>query len=168
MIEAAVGERHRSLEIRYSREDQALGTGGAIWRALAMCEGERVAVVNGDTLLDIDYPAFVESAPHADIVVAVRMVEDRSRYGSVVLQDGRITRFLEKGAAGPGLVNSGVYLLRRSVARNIPEDPPFSFEHDILEKHIGDLSIWAFVTNGEFIDIGTPEDFARSQHILAS
>jgi D-glycero-alpha-D-manno-heptose 1-phosphate guanylyltransferase len=168
MIEAAVGGRHRSLEIRYSREDRALGTGGAIWQALAMCEGEHVVVVNGDTLLDLDYPAFVENGPAGDVIVAVRMVEDRLRYGSVVLDGGRIIRFLEKGAAGPGLVNSGVYLLRRSLAREIPKEPPFSFEHEILEGHIADLSILAFVTNGEFIDIGTPEDFGRSQQILAS
>ena len=112
MIEAAVGGRHRSLEIRYSREDRALGTGGRSAsarnvRRRACGRRQRRHAARPEP----HYPAFVENGPAGDVIVAVRMVEDRLRYGSVVLDGGRIIRFLEKGAAGPGLVNSGVYLL---------------------------------------------------------
>jgi D-glycero-alpha-D-manno-heptose 1-phosphate guanylyltransferase len=165
LIEAAFGQRHGGLAIDYSTETAPLGTGGALWNALARCRGERVFAVNGDTYFDLDYAA-MSAAPACDVLVAVRPVAERARYGSVRLEGTRIAAFQEKGARGGGLVSSGVYLLRRDLARRVPRTPPFSFERDILERALDRLSIHAFSWEAAFIDIGTPEDFARAQELL--
>ncbi len=166
MIEQAVDGRFVQLSIEFSREECPLGTGGALWQALSKCQDERVFALNGDTYLALDYAAFAASQPKADILVAVRPVADRSRYGSVKLDGARILGFEEKGAAGPGLVNSGNYLLRSDLRTRLPFNGAFSFEQEILHGHVDGLSIEAFATEADFIDIGTPADFALAQRVL--
>jgi D-glycero-alpha-D-manno-heptose 1-phosphate guanylyltransferase len=164
-VERAIGARHAGMEILYAREEAPLGTGGALWAAMARTEGERVFALNGDTWLGLDLRAMALAAPEADLVFAVRPVEDRGRYGSVELRDGRLVGLREKGGAGPGLVNAGTYLLRRSLLERRPIAGAFSFEAEVLERPEG-LDIRAFEVDGRFIDIGTPEDFARAQTAL--
>lgn len=165
MVEAAIGTRHGPLEIAYVREEAPLGTGGSLWAAMGATTGERVFALNGDTWQAADYAAMAAHAPGADLVFAVRPVEDRTRYGSVILDEGRLTGLREKGEAGPGLVNSGIYLLSRALLAKRPLAGAFSFEKEILERPQG-LDIRGFTVDGRFIDIGTPEDFSRAQTAL--
>lgn len=165
MIEAAIGPRHAGMAVRHIREEAPLGTGGALWAAMALTRGERVFALNGDTWLGLDIASMAAVAPEADLVFAARAVEDRARYGSVVLEGDRLVGLQEKGGAGPGLVNAGTYLLRRTLMARRPHAGAFSFEAEILERPAG-LDIRAFPVDGRFIDIGTPEDFARAQSAL--
>ena len=82
-----------------------------------------------------------------------------------MLDGDRLVGLQEKGGAGPGLVNGGTYLLRRDLLGKRPFAGAFSFETEILERPEG-LDIRAFPVDGRFIDIGTPEDFARAQAVL--
>lgn len=165
MVEAAVGRAHAGMEVRYVREEAPLGTGGALWAAMGHTAGERVFALNGDTWLGLDLGAMARAAPGADLVFAARPVPDRARYGSVVLDGDRLVGLREKGEAGPGLVNGGTYLLRRGLLEKRPMVGAFSFEGEVLERPAG-LDIRAFPVDGRFIDIGTPEDFARAQDVL--
>ena len=47
-IESSVGSAYRGMTVRYSREENPLGTGGAIKKALSLCSDESIVVVNGD------------------------------------------------------------------------------------------------------------------------
>jgi D-glycero-alpha-D-manno-heptose 1-phosphate guanylyltransferase len=164
-IETAFDREYEGLAIAYSCESVPLGTGGALWRALARCQGSRVFVLNGDTYFDVDLAAMTK-APACDVLVAVRPVVERAPYGSVRVEGRRIAGFEEKGRIGPGLVNAGTYLVRRDLAERLPRPAPFSFERDVLESQVGRLSIEAYPSDSAFIDIGTPEDFARAQDML--
>jgi NDP-sugar pyrophosphorylase family protein len=95
--------------------------------------------------------------------MAVIRVPDAARYGTVrVGAGGRVNGFLEKtGANAPGLVNAGIYLFDRSMLDCIP-DGPVSLEKDVF-PHILDRGVFAYEQSGMFIDIGTPEDYARAQ-----
>ena len=46
--------------------------------------------------------------------MVLRQVEDTSRYGRIVLEDGQITAVREKGVSGRGLINGGIYLIDRT------------------------------------------------------
>jgi D-glycero-alpha-D-manno-heptose 1-phosphate guanylyltransferase len=45
----------------------------------------------------------------------------------------------------------------------IETENKFSFEKDILEKHLHDLQIQGTVFDNYFIDIGIPEDYKQAQ-----
>ena len=108
-------------------------------------------------------------AKDADIVVVLQAVADVTRYGSVALDhDGRVTEFIEKGIrAGPGLINAGVYLLRKEVVRGLPAGTAISLERDIFPRLL-DRGVYGLVCTGLFIDIGIPDDFKRAQTLIAS
>ena len=168
-ISSHFGESYRGAYIEYAVESEPLGTGGAIRYALPKRGSEPVLVLNGDTLLDVDYPAmsaWYNERP-ARLAVVLRQVEDVARFGSVNVRGDTVLSFVEKGPRGPGLINAGMYLLHPSVfdAYDLPER--FSFETDFLQRHCAELQPRAFITHAYFIDIGVPSDYDRAQKEFA-
>src|SRR5881227_4136312 len=91
--------RNFDMRIRYSREHEPLGTGGALKLAEPIIS-DPVLVLNGDSYVEWSLVPMLElfKAKDADMVIVVEAVADATRYGSVALdQDGRVTQFLEKG-----------------------------------------------------------------------
>jgi len=165
VIQEHFGQAYRTLQIRYSRESHPLGTGGAMALALKGEDSSPALVLNGDTLIDIDYPALMAWYAQTTSLVAIvlRHVPDVSRFGAVVLVGERVVEFQEKGQEGPGLVNAGVYVVRPEIFSQYGKGEHFSFETDILQPYCRELQPRAFVTAGYFIDIGTPGDYERAQ-----
>jgi D-glycero-alpha-D-manno-heptose 1-phosphate guanylyltransferase len=163
-IVAHFGSSFEGLALDYAVETTPLGTGGAVAAALQRCSSASVLVLNGDTWLDLELHALVDHArqQQAPVIVA-REVDDVARYGSLQVEQGRVLRFAEKGRSGPGLINAGVYLLPRDVFGSTAPPPPFSIESDFLAGYVRSHRVEAFVTHGEFIDIGVPEDYHRAQ-----
>jgi len=168
-IEAALGSRLGGVGLHYVHEDEPLGTGGALARALARIERFPVLALNGDTLLELDLAAMLAAhrAAGARLTMAVRRVEDTGRYGRAVIDRGRVVGFAPGEAGRPGTINAGVYLF----AENLLADPGlparFSFERDFLERQAQILRPLAYEARGYFIDIGVPEDYARAERDLA-
>lgn len=155
-------------DIRIVEEEEPLGTGGAIKKALSVINGEQVLILNGDTLADLHIESFLNfhQQHQAECSIALRNVEQTTRYGQVVINDqGLILRFMEKEqSAYSGLINTGAYLLDCSRFRKREPKDRFSFEKDYLSPLAGDAPFYGYIQEGFFMDIGTPEDFLRSQH----
>jgi D-glycero-alpha-D-manno-heptose 1-phosphate guanylyltransferase len=162
------GERYRSLLLRYSVETEPLGTGGAMRLAMEHVRTPTVFALNGDTYLELDYGAMLAAHDQAgaSLTVAVHAVPDAGRYGALDIDDGRLRGFFEKGRPGPGMINAGAYLLRRELLDRYSLTRAFSFETDFLVPHVKEIKPLAFPTQGIFIDIGVPDDYARAQKIL--
>lgn len=166
LIQAAPGHDFAGLSLTYIVETQQLGTGGAIRYALETISEEEIVVLNGDTLAILDFQNFITRAREckADVTLALAKVEDVGRYGAVeVCPDGRIKAFSEKGRSGEGLINAGVYVLRRSIFDDHTLPQSFSFESDFLHKKPESAQASGVVCVTEFIDIGVPEDYALAQ-----
>ena len=169
-IEGFFGPAYRGMAIEYSPEDTPLFTGGAVKRALGRCKSDWVFVLNGDTWLDVDFAAMEAAAcdvpEGVSAVIAVKRMHDFERYGTVdVDAGGALTAFHEKRPCEEGLINAGVYLLRRDALNNMPEK--FSLESDYFECVVGNGSLCAVECTGSFIDIGVPEDYELAQTMLA-
>lgn len=161
------GARFAGMDIAYVVEDAPLGTGGAIRLALDACTQDHVFVFNGDTYLDLEVQSLEQrwQAKRHQVVVG-RHVPDTSRYGRLVVDGVRITCFAEKGISGPGLINAGCYVLAADALARFPLNQPFSIETDYLVPEVTSATVDVFVTEGMFIDIGIPEDYARAQTLL--
>ncbi|VVC76499.1 D-glycero-alpha-D-manno-heptose 1-phosphate guanylyltransferase [Aquicella siphonis] len=165
-IRAYFQSQYAGMEIFYAQEESPLGTGGAMVNALPLLRDahEPVFILNGDTFLKLDYQAMYEQheAEKSVLTMALRSVEDCARYGKVMTNGRYIAAFREKGEAGPGLINAGVYLIHPGLFTPFELPSSFSFEHDFLLPHLNQLKPRAFVANDYFIDIGIPEDYARA------
>lgn len=169
-IEGFFGGSYRGMDVTYSPEEDPLFTGGAVKQALTRCQGDWVFVMNGDTWLDADFAAMEAVAASASAtvkaVVAVKRMRGFERYGTVdVSAEGALTAFHEKRPCEEGLINAGVYLVRRSSLDSMPER--FSLESDYFERVVGDGALRAVECGGGFIDIGVPGDYELAQTMLA-
>lgn len=169
-IEHLYKDSFKELSITYSREHSLLGTAGAIRFALEHISTDRALVLNGDSYCDFDYHAFkaFHDAKEADASLLLTYVEDCARYGSVVIDtEGKIESFIEKsGAGGAGFVNAGVYLMERSLIKEIPPGRILSLEKDVFPRLIG-RSFFGHASNAPmFIDIGTPQSFQQAQTLF--
>jgi D-glycero-alpha-D-manno-heptose 1-phosphate guanylyltransferase len=149
-------------------EDVPLGTGGAVRAALARCRDDHAFVFNGDTYLDLEADIVnLLWQERGNPIIVARAVPDVARYGSLVVQDRAVKGFLEKGGAGPGLINAGCYVLPRGILDDYQLGETFSLEADFLAGAVAGNRFDVFETEGLFIDIGVPQDYARAQTLLA-
>ena len=167
-IVAHFGDSYAGIELVYEVEFQPLGTGGAIRAALARCISDHVFIFNGDTYLDLEVDALERmwQASQRPIIV-VREVPDTARFGRIEMRDTRVSAFLEKGMSGTGLINAGCYVLPKDALDDFVLNQPFSIETDFFVKHLKSTWFNGFVTGGQFIDIGVPDDYAFAQTALA-
>lgn len=169
-IEEFFGTHYKSLEIDYAVETEPLGTGGGILFAMSKCATDNVLVINGDTMFKVDLDAFehFHQEKNSLLSIVLREVEDVSRYGSVTIsKDNLIALFAEKQVTfGRGYINGGVYLINRKLFEKYPQPQKFSFEKDLMTKFYTQELFYAMPSDGYFIDIGIPEDYARAQQEL--
>ena len=169
-IEEFFGTHYKSLEIDYAVETEPLGTGGGILFAMSKCTTDNVLVINGDTMFKVDLDAFERFHEEKGglLSIVLREVEDVSRYGSVTISDDNlIALFIEKQVTfGRGYINGGVYLINRKLFEKHPQPRKFSFEKDLMTKFYTQELFYAMPSDGYFIDIGIPEDYARAQQEL--
>jgi D-glycero-alpha-D-manno-heptose 1-phosphate guanylyltransferase len=174
LIQDFFGEKYAGINIRYSIEQEPLGTGGGIAQAMAMT-GSDAFVLNGDTFFDVDLSdlyAFYQKT-NAGIALALKRMHHFDRYGTVEIgNQNRVLQFHEKQFRHEGLINGGIYVISKglfSMAEALGETPlpdRFSFEKDILEKHLIPLHFHGLEFQGYFIDIGIPEDYNKAQEDL--
>jgi mannose-1-phosphate guanylyltransferase len=171
-VRHVLGDIYDGMRIRYVVEEEPLGTAGPV--RLAYDEGllaERLLVLNGDVLTDLDLTAEMEQHERtgARATLALVPVEDTSSYGVVPTDaEGRVEAFLEKGEpaeAPTNLINAGAYVLERDVVEAIPPGRAVSFEREIFPELVG-AGLYGYEAGGYWIDIGTPERYLEATYDL--
>lgn len=165
VIQRYFGDSYAGMKLLYSVEDEPLGTGGAVKKALTMCSADIVFVLNGDTYFDVNFLEMAQKHHEsgADFTLASREMIDFDRYGALSLTaDDRVTSFGEKQYCAHGYINGGIYCMRKDIFADV-EQMAFSLEKDFLEKKVDELYIVSYKENGFFIDIGIPEDYRRAK-----
>jgi len=155
------------MALEWLAEPRPLGTaGGMAFAARASrWSPDRWLVMNGDSYLAGDWPEAVR-ATRGGALVAHRL-PDASRYGAVLVAAGRLGGFAEKGRAGPGLVNAGIYAWPAAWLAGLSADEPASLEVDVLPRWLAaGREITVVEQDGPFIDIGTPESLAAADGFM--
>jgi len=168
-IRAALGERYRTLHLTYSKEEDLLGTGGAVRLSLDCEVSDPMLVMNGDSFIQADfrgfYQWFISGSKEAGMILT--KVPDAGRFGKVLLGENALIQQFEekKPASGPGWINAGVYLLTHGVVRTIPPGIPYSLEQELFPRLAG-RSLFGYPSHGAFIDIGIPESWQRAEQFF--
>lgn len=147
-------------------EPEPLGTGGALRFA-----GERLdetfLLTNADSLFAFNYLDLARPPERSEwqAKVALRWVDPADRYGVVETDGDRIVAFAERGGPGRGLINSGLYLLKRETVGRIGPGM-VSLEREVFPGLARDGTLFGTVYEGPFIDIGVPETLAASERTV--
>jgi len=172
-IESYFGNGSRlGLRLRYARERQPLGTGGALREARHQL-AESFLLLYGDSLLPMEYAAagrrLHDSAALGVIVVYRDPSGETSVPPNVALDGGGLVARYDKTAAGdPALayVEAGVSCFRREVLDLVPGSGPASFEQCVFPSLIERRQLAALPAGQRFYDIGTPERLRAIEEYL--
>jgi mannose-1-phosphate guanylyltransferase len=170
-----IRSRHGDPVITWIREEEPLGTGGAIVHAVRSVGGglatEPFFALNGDILTDLDLTAMraFHRARSASVTIALHHVDDARAFG-LVERDGqdRVVAFREKPSEPvPGDVNAGTYLIDPLVLEPWSADRQISIEREIFPAVIEAGHVVAgFPGDAYWIDLGTPEKYLRAHFDL--
>ena len=159
-------EEFAGIKIYYSTENTPLGTGGGIKLALDFCKQNEILVLNGDSFFNVPIQNFYlnHTSKNADCSIALRHVNNASRYGSVETDlEDRIISFQEKNEVEvSGNINGGVYILNK---KHFIENTPsrnFSIEQNYFQALHTTEKFYGFPFHNYFIDIGIPESYNQA------
>lgn len=153
--------RDFGVEICYVKEDQPLGTAGAL--SLLDASDEPLLVINGDILTRVDFRAMLDfhREQQADMTVAVQQYEFRVPYGVVETDGVAITGISEKPVIRH-FINAGIYLLNPGVCRCIPSGQTYDMPELISRLLAGDYRVIGFPIREYWLDIGQVEDYQKA------
>lgn len=151
-----------NFRIVFSCEEKLLGTGGAIKKALALTDTGDVLILNGDSYIEVDIEDLLKfhNSNNASLTIVLKEIDNADRYGAIEI-DGKkkIISFKEKSSIKKsGLINAGMYVLKRTLLDIVEDKKVISFEKEILPELIRN-NIYGYVVEGKFIDIGVPEAY---------
>jgi len=173
-VHDVLGDIYEGMRLRYVIEQEPLGTAGPV--RLAFEEGllaERLLVLNGDVLTDMDLTAELEQHERtgARATLALIAVEDTAGYGVVPTdRAGRVEAFLEKsdGPAPTNRINAGAYVIERElIEAAVPAGRAVSFEREVFPQLVRN-GLYGWDADGYWVDIGTPERYLEATYDLLS
>jgi NDP-sugar pyrophosphorylase family protein len=162
-IRETVGNAYGPLMIEYSQEPLPLGTAGALKNAFTRFTSDQILILNGDSFYETNIATFWNwhISKNASASLLLTKITDTRRYGRIETDSqGIILHCNEKeGNSGPGLINTGIYIINKQLIFSIPPGKNVSLEREMFPLWIG-RKLYGYSSEGRFIDIGTPEDFA--------
>ncbi|MDQ6693782.1 MAG: NDP-sugar synthase, partial [Chloroflexota bacterium] len=166
---------HLGMRLRYVKEEEPLGTGGAIKNVQSYLDDETFFVFNGDILTDLDLTDVLrfhrDNGSHCTI--SLTSVEDPSAYGVVDLDDkGRIEKFTEKPkreATTSNWINAGTYVMEPQILDYIPEGAHHMVERGLFPTLLKDgKPLYGYRAGAYWMDIGTPAKYLEAHSDILS
>jgi glucose-1-phosphate thymidylyltransferase len=160
------------IRVRYSFESPVLGSAGGPRRAAPLLAADEFLIVNGDTMTDLPIGPLLEAHRAAGALVTMALVPNREpgRYGGVLVDSGgAVTGFTRRGDERPSWHFVGLQVARASVFAGledgVPTDSVGGLYRSMLVEQPGAVRAWR--TDGEFLDVGTPADYLRTNALIA-
>jgi dTDP-glucose pyrophosphorylase len=151
------------IEILYLREDEPLGTAGAL-TLLPSLPDQPVIVMNGDILTSVNFRHLLDfhTSHNSGATVCVRPYDFQVPYGVVEVENQTVLEIIEK-PVHQFFVNGGIYVLEPGVLKEIPHDQFFDMP-ELLDKLIAkQIQTTAFPLREYWLDVGQHEEFERAQ-----
>jgi NDP-sugar pyrophosphorylase family protein len=154
-------------EIEAVGEEEPLGRGGGLKLAASKRrENGIVLALNGDELLDVDFPALLAEHERSQAAATIVVAQVRSPFGVVALEDdGRVTGFREAPLLDDW-VNTGVYALSAEAVDRLPERG--DHEQSTFPELAGEDKLRGFRHNGVWLTVNTPKDLRRAEEYVAA
>ena len=167
-VDAFVEASPYRKDISLVHERDLLGTAGTLVANLKFFGGSDGLLIHADNYCLADFSAFLQShrnrPPECVLTMMTFRTDAPSSCGIVELDTrGVVVGFHEKGANPPGnLANGAVYILSAELLQQLGSDlhGVTDFSTEVLNRFIG--KIYSYETAATFLDIGTPENYAKA------
>ena len=154
------------VELVCAGEPERLGRGGGIRYASAMRdETGDVLAMNGDELVDVDFPALLERHRSTGAAATVTVAQPPSQFGQVELTDDDVVTGFHELSRVPYWVNCGIYVLSEEALARFPEQG--DHETTAFPELAADGKLRAFRHTGVWLTVNTPKELRRADEYVA-
>ena len=150
------------VKIFYSKEDEPLGTGGAI-RQLRDTIKEPFVLMNGDMITDLDFSEFIRKHLENKTMITTFVYNPTSPWGMIEMSDGLVKGFVEKPKLSQ-LINTGIHVMSPEIFELLPEKG--SLEVEVLPLLAEKLEIAAFKHDGFWKAVETMKDLEEMNKVV--
>ena len=130
IIKNHYGNNYKGMNISYSIDKEALGTGGAIKAALLKSNNKSIFIINGDSYFNVNlsYLCKIHNNNNNDITFSLKPMKNFDRYGFVKTDaNGRVHSLKEKKYCDYGEIDGGVYLINKSIFNLIESKKKYQY-----------------------------------------
>jgi mannose-1-phosphate guanylyltransferase len=163
------------VSVRYSWESTVLGSAGGPRRALSLLDADRVFIVNGDTLTDLDLHALAAAHAGGATLVTMAAVAARPGYNALRVADGAFAGVIpaaEVAAAGATAAHFiGVQVAEPQAFAAVPPGAAADTLRGLYPQLIAAAprAVGVWTTTAAFHDVGTPAEYLRTAaHVAAA
>jgi NDP-sugar pyrophosphorylase family protein len=158
------------VHMRYSVEEELLGTGGALWKARAMFSPGPVLVLNGKIAADIDLAAVMaahrDARPGTVATMVVREDPNPELWAPIEVDaDGRVVSIRGKRAEGTASraaqprMFAGIHVVEMALLDRLPEGVSDIIGDAYIPALLAGDSIGSITMHGYFAEHSTPERY---------
>lgn len=165
-LEDHFAEPRGVIQVQTVREPKFLGTIGSI-KFVKEFYNDTILVMNSDLFTNINYEDFYLHFREHDAEMSVAAVPYTVSvpYGIFDLRGRNIHGLIEKPTYNY-YANAGIYLIKRGVLDDIPDDTFFNAT-DLIERLISEgKKVIRFPLNGTWIDIGNPQEYQKANELV--
>lgn len=150
------------VDIKYVVQKTQIGTADALKQARDMADSHFV-VLPGDNIIEANTVLPLLTTPNNTLVV--KSQENGSQYGVVTVEQGKVTRIIEKPEAKISyLVNTGIYTFNHDVFPFIEQETDLP---QVIQRMIDrGYSFTALETKATWLDAVYPADILRLNEIM--
>ena len=150
------------VHIRYSKEEQPLGTAGPL--PLIPGLDETFLVMNGDVLTTLDFGELYRHHRQNGAIATIAMHERSAKINLGVIESdetNRIIGYIEKPTYHYR-VSMGLYIFEPRVLDYIPRGERLDFPDLVLQLLEAGERVMGYPYDGYWLDIGRPDDYAQA------
>ena len=160
------------VRLKFSVEEEILGTAGGIKKAQSFLESGTFLVMNSDVLADIDIKNILtfHNEKKSCLTLVVRKDAEPEKYKPIHLADGgRITQFVDASMQHPcektqRVMFTGIQIMEPEIFSRIPPDRFYGTTEDVFPSMIEEgLPVHGFLHEKYWIDMGTRETYIQAQ-----
>ncbi len=122
-------------------------TGGRIKRLKDYIGDDRFLLTYGDGVSDVDINSVIDHHDKQGKLLTMTAVRPSARFGELIIEDGKVTKFEEKPQLHDGWINGGFFVCENAVLDYITGDHEM-FEREPMDKLCRDKEIAAFQHEG--------------------
>jgi D-glycero-alpha-D-manno-heptose 1-phosphate guanylyltransferase len=158
------GLKYQNIPIDYAIENVPLGTGGGLLHSIPYLHYNDATflVLNGDTFFNVSLKNFIHKGK---VTLALYSIEKNTRYHGVTLSEEGLIKSLNDQSSE--FINGGCYLFNKKALSEFQQKGPISLENEILPILISQDNCYGQLFDGNFLDIGIPEDYKRGQELFS-
>lgn len=146
---------------------EATMTGGRLRRVKDYLGNEPFCFTYGDGVADVDIQALIRFHQAHGCEATLTAVQPPGRFGALVMEDSRITRFQEKPPGEGAWINGGFFVLNPSVVDRIAGDATI-WERDPMESLARDRQMHAYKHEGFWQPMDTLREKVHLEELWAS